>query len=189
MRVQVTVMYSILTMLIGIHHITGQVKKTLLNNTDGNHSELIDRETNAALKDSVYHAGALLFMDLNLDINKLKSTFCLSCHDGSVTSDGHTSSNIGNPESVSKMGVVQNFDHPVAFKYTEELAKSNRNLKDPNSFSVNLKGTIADVLLVDGSIECVTCHNIFFKTEKKQRYNILNEGVGTLLCFECHSIK
>lgn len=180
----------IIIYLLGcIGSVHAQVKELDENKIQENGSKVIGIDSNESPVDSVYHAGALLFMDLGMDYNTLKSTFCLSCHDGAFTSGGHSNTNFGNPPNVSKMAAVLNFDHPVAFDYTKELALSNPSLKDPSSYSPMLSGTIAEILLVDGRVECVTCHNIFFKTGKRKRNDILNENVGTLLCLECHSIR
>lgn len=126
-------------------------------------------------------------MDLNMKARSLKSNFCLSCHDGIVASTGHTSSNVGNLNTIDASGIF-NFDHPVAFEFTRELAFSKSYLNDPYTTPSGLGGTIAEDLLVEGRIECVTCHNIFFKTENQQQYEILNKSnSGSSLCFTCHN--
>ena len=117
----------------------------------------------------------------------LRSTFCLSCHDGITARDGHTTTNFGNPENIDQTSIF-NFNHPIAFEYTSELGNSKHYLNDPNTTPSGLGGTIAEDLLVDGKVECVTCHNIFFNPKDKRKYEVLNKSNnGSGLCLTCHN--
>lgn len=138
--------------------------------------------------DKGYHKGAILVMDLNKDPRKLKSTFCSSCHDGSVASTGHTSTNYGNSENVNP-NTFFSFNHPVAFEYSSGFAASRYYLKDPKTTPSGLGGTIAEDLLVDDRVECVTCHNIFFDTRDQEKSKVWNVGsYFSELCVTCHNI-
>lgn len=142
--------------------------------------------SNEKSTDSIYHEGALLFMDSNLNSRNLKSSFCISCHDGIFVPAGHTTTNIGNPVDIDPMTIFRG-DHPVAFDYTSDMAASKNYLKDPKATLSGLGGTVADDLLVDGRVECVTCHNIFFKRENNKKYEVLNLSNGASgLCLTCH---
>ena len=142
--------------------------------------------SNEISNDSVYHEGALLFMDLNMNARNLKSSFCISCHDGIFITAGHTTTNVGNPEDIDPTAIFRG-DHPVAFAYTSEMALSKNYLRDPKTTLSGLGGTVSDDLLVEGRVECVTCHNIFFKRGKKKKYEVLNlDYGGTRFCLTCH---
>lgn len=137
--------------------------------------------------DSTYHAGALIALDTHEDLRKLKSTFCLSCHDGVFAPQGHTTTNFGNPETIDPTSIFS-FNHPVAFEFSSSLAFSKSYLNDPYTTPSGLGGTIAQDLLVNGYIECVTCHNIFFNPKDLEKYEILNlKNSGSQLCLTCHN--
>ena len=145
-----------------------------------------DLFSNEISNDSVYHAGALLVTKLKQNKIYLRSSFCISCHDGIFITAGHTTTNVGNPEDIDPMAIFR-FDHPVAFDYTSELALSKGYLRDPKTTLSGLGGTVADDLLVEGRVECVTCHNIFFNRENKKKYEVLNISNGASgLCLTCH---
>ena len=142
---------------------------------------------NQVEKKELFHDGALLVLDLNMDARKLKSTFCLSCHDGFFAPEGHTTTNIGNPSSIEHASVLR-FNHPVAFEFTRELAAANHYLNDPYDTASGNGGTIAQDLLIDGRIECITCHNIYYELGETQKYSKLNKSNGQSdLCLTCHN--
>lgn len=137
-------------------------------------------------RDSIYHAGALMVRDLNNNARYLKSSFCVSCHDGIFVPEGHTSTNFGNPSSIDPSSLFS-FNHPVAFEYSSKLAQAKNHLNDPYVTPSGMGGTVADDLMVEGRIECVTCHNIFFKPAMRERFEVLNKSNnGSGLCLTCH---
>ena len=147
-----------------------------------------DIYANQMIIDSDYHKGALLVLDSNKDPRSLKSTFCLSCHDGSLASTGHTTTNFGNPDNVGPSSIFS-FNHPVAFEFSSSFAFSRYYLNDPYTTSSGLGGTIAEDLLVDGWVECITCHNIFFDTRNQDKNKTLSVGeYFSELCMTCHNI-
>lgn len=138
-------------------------------------------------KKANYHEGALLVLDLNMDARKLKSTFCLSCHDGVFATQGHSTTNIGNPENIDGNSIFS-FNHPVAFEYSSKLALSKNYLNDPYTTDSGFGGTVAEDLLVDGKIECITCHNVYYERGETLKYGKLNKSNnGSDLCFMCHN--
>ena len=138
-------------------------------------------------KKEYYHDGALLVLDLNMDARKLKSTFCLSCHDGVFATEGHSTTNVGNPENIDGNSIFS-FNHPVAFEYDSSLALAKTYLNDPYRTESGFGGTVAEDLLVNGKIECVTCHNIYYERGENLKYGKLNKSNdGSDLCFTCHN--
>ena len=143
--------------------------------------------SNQISNDSIFHAGALLLTKLNGNALYLRSSFCLSCHDGVSAIEGHTSTNVGNLENV-ETSTFFSFNHPVAFEFTRSLALSKSYLNDPYNTPSGLGGTVADDLLVEGRIEYVTCHDILFNRKHKEKYEILyKSNNGSALCLTCHT--
>jgi len=177
--------------LVNAQYSTKQIKEGIGNNKIHYNSDKINLDSglssNQISNDSIYHAGALLLTKLNGNALYLRSSFCLSCHDGVSAIEGHTSTNVGNPENV-ETSTFFSFNHPVAFEFTRSLALSKSYLNDPYNTPSGLGGTVADDLLVEGRIECVTCHNILFNSKKKEKYEILyKSNKGSALCLTCHN--
>lgn len=93
---------------------------------------------------------------------------CLSCHDGTVAVDsfgGATGTQfISGP---SNLGTNLTNDHPISFTYDTALATADGGLWDPSSTTVTIgsgaftkTGTISDVLLQDGKLQCAACHDV-----------------------------
>lgn len=108
------------------------------------------------------------------------SKLCLSCHDGTG--------------SYSAPGTGGNFDnditnmHPVSFVYDSALATADGELNDPSA-TTPMGGTIADDLLVDGKVQCSSCHDPH--SSAAVAVNILKisntQGIGGgQLCKTCH---
>lgn len=142
---------------------------------------------NQIMNDTIYHAGVVLVLDLNGKAQYTKSSFCLSCHDGIFVRSGHTDSNVGNPENIKQENIFRG-DHPVAFDYGSGLYLNKDFLNDPYNTPSGFGGTVADDLLVEGRIECVTCHSIIFRDGEKEKYEILvKSNGGSALCLTCHN--
>lgn len=143
--------------------------------------------SNQILRDSVYHAGVLMVLNLNGEARYTRSSFCLSCHDGIFVKSGHSVTNIGNPENIEE-GAIFRFDHPVAFEYSRTLSLEKSYLNDPYSMPSGLGGTVAEDLLVEGRIECVSCHNIMFKEGEMGEYaTLIKNNRRSSLCLTCHN--
>ena len=90
------------------------------------------------------------------------SKLCLSCHDGTMGGDSYTEYHemyaIGDTVH-SKLNMMSN--HPVSVIYNYEVnTLSRRQLNDPNTTMSGLGGTIAQDLLINGKVECTSCHDI-----------------------------
>ncbi len=109
------------------------------------------------------------------------SSECLSCHDGSIASDGGTMS-LNGPKLNS--GVWEHQDqsydgrgssHPIGIDYNEAY---RRNPQEITEIAL-LPRTI---LLPDGKVECVSCHNLY--TREANLLSVTN--FGSRLCLTCH---
>ena len=172
---------------------TNQNEEGIGNYNGPNTTEMTNLDSglssNLSLNDSNYHAGASKALALDMDTRRLTSTYCVSCHDGVLVKASHTTTNFGNPEGSIGLSAIFSFNHPVAFEFTKSLALSKTYLNDPYSTPSGLGGTIAEDLLVDGRVECITCHNIFFSPKHKEKYEVLNKSnESAALCLTCHNI-
>lgn len=138
-----------------------------------------------ASADSVYLSG----------ISKL----CFTCHDGSVASFSHTAEA---EQRFSHSEISMNY-HPVSVLYQSDNLRKTK-LFDPNTTMSGLGGTIADDLLINGRVECTSCHNAHFSTEKTACKSCppvpfkrgISDGSSSLwiandksaLCLICHKI-
>lgn len=126
------------------------------------------------------------------------SKLCLSCHDGTIAVDsfgGATGTNFLNaadPKTVGANGDLSN-DHPISFAYDTALAATDGGLFDPSIATATIgtgaqtkTGTLADVMLLGGQVQCASCHdvhNTFAATQPLLK--ISNAGSG--LCLTCHN--
>lgn len=180
MRCHFNIIFYLVFFFVSAEDVSGQTQSEIHNLDSG-------LTSNQTLNDSIYHAGVILVLDLRGETRYDKSSFCLSCHDGVFVRSGHTNSNVGNPENI-KQGDIFRGDHPVAFEYGRSLYLTKSYLNDPYSTLSGFGGTVAEDLLVEGKIECVTCHNIIFKEGEKRKYEILvKSNSGSALCFTCHN--
>lgn len=125
------------------------------------------------------------------------SKLCLSCHDGSIAIDNYGGTTTGTvyvddaafdglPGSAS--GSALNFgtnldnDHPVSFSYDAVAAADPEVL--PSSTATPIGGTIASRLLVDGRVQCSSCHDVHDVDGNPSLLVITNEG--SALCLVCH---
>ncbi len=126
------------------------------------------------------------------------SKLCLSCHDGSIAVDnygGTTSGSIfvddarfdGPPGQASgaalDFGTSLDNDHPISFLYDPVAASDPEIL--PSSTVTPIGGTIADRLLVDGKVQCTSCHDVHDVDGNPHLLVITN--AGSALCLTCHA--
>lgn len=129
------------------------------------------------------------------------SKLCLSCHDGTVALDNSPGgvtiaarANIGGDTD----GLSD--DHPISFDYTAALASADGALHDPTTKTVTIgsgadskTGTIADVMLIDGQVQCATCHDVHNKfttpavLPATTNYLLRVANNGSNLCLTCHA--
>jgi len=90
------------------------------------------------------------------------SKLCLSCHDGTMGNDSYTefhNSYILPDTGIFKLNMMTS--HPVSIIYHYQEGGISRNkLNDPNTTMSGLGGTIAEDLLINGKVECTSCHDI-----------------------------
>lgn len=129
------------------------------------------------------------------------SKLCLSCHDGTVAVDsfggvqgpGNTEFLIG-PKAVGADGL--NNDHPISFTFDSALATADGALFDPSVKTVTIgsgtktkTGTIADVMLSGGTLQCSSCHDVhnnFTYAQTGSRLLRVTDA-GSAICLTCHN--
>jgi len=124
------------------------------------------------------------------------SKLCLSCHDGSVAVDsfggspGGFSFLTGN-KAVGADGL--NNDHPISFTYDSALAVSDAALNDPATTTVTIgsgsftkTGTINDVMLFGGKLQCSSCHEVHNNFTVGNNLLRVSRS-SSLLCKTCHN--
>jgi predicted CXXCH cytochrome family protein len=117
------------------------------------------------------------------------SSLCLSCHDGTVA-----------PGLVVPYGQI-NITGKMTNLVGTNLANSHPfSLQLPLKDSANLipglasSGTVADptqsVKLINGNIECSTCHNPHIQlTDKRSPAFLVRDNTGGAICFACHTTQ
>ncbi len=112
------------------------------------------------------------------------SLMCLGCH------DGVTALNISH--GPRPPGTAFTDDHPISFVYDAELAARDGSLADPRAAQVTLidseggswRGTIDQLLLEGGRMECVSCHDVHGRYANPGLLKMSNEG--SRFCLTCH---
>lgn len=110
------------------------------------------------------------------------SKLCLSCHDGTLASDN---SNTHKLNSTQNFGNDLRKSHPISFKYDSYLALKDAGLFDPTSSPSGLGGSIHDDLLIDGNLECISCHDIHGINGIKS--HLVKSNNKSRLCLTCHN--
>ena len=75
--------------------------------------------------------------------------------------------------------------HPISFKYDSFLAMKDGELFDPLSTPSGLGGNIHDDLLINGNLECISCHEIHGITRIK--HYLVKSNYRSKLCLTCHN--
>lgn len=128
------------------------------------------------------------------------SKLCLSCHDGTVAYDNTTDGTkmSGNP-AVGRGTNGLSDDHPVSFTYDGTLAGNDGALFNPSKTvtigsGTDVKsGSITDVMLFGGKVECATCHDVHNKftaavvPPATTNYLLRISNAGSNLCLTCHN--
>ncbi len=110
------------------------------------------------------------------------SKLCLSCHDGILAFDN---SGFHRLEPNQILGTDLTDSHPVSFRYDSFLAMKDRGLFDPVTTPSGLGGTIDSDMLVNGNLECISCHDIhgFSNVDKY----LIKSNRKSRLCLTCHN--
>lgn len=126
------------------------------------------------------------------------SKLCLSCHDGSVAVDnygGVTTGTIFVDDAIfdgppgDAVGTGRDFgtnldnDHPISFAY-DPVAAIDPEI-NPSTDPTPIGGTIATRLLVDGKVQCSSCHDVHDVDGNAHLLTITNSGSS--LCLTCHA--
>ena len=106
---------------------------------------------------------ATLFLALTISV---VSADCLTCHDG------------------TKAPAMGN-GHVIGVDYAKQRSQNPDSLRAPNAPS-GLGSTIAADMLVNGKVECQTCH-VPHETETETRYRLRAQILP--LCKSCHILK
>jgi hypothetical protein len=147
------------------------------------------------------------------------SLACLSCHDGTLAiNQGISSVTGGTPVFIdpsAQIGPNLHTTHPISFAYDSALAAADGALEDPLTYKIgdpkptltisvapvpatwsgtSLSGkTINEALLVNGRMECSSCHDVHKQEGASPTSGILarisgndSTGRGSTLCRTCH---
>lgn len=124
------------------------------------------------------------------------SRLCLSCHDGTVGVDsfgGATGATFMSGTKVVGSGGNLSDDHPISIRYDSALALADGSLHDPTTTTVTVglagsktrTGTIEQLMLIDGTIQCTSCHDVHNNfTAGEPLLRIATNG--SQLCLSCH---
>ena len=110
------------------------------------------------------------------------SKLCLSCHDGAMAGDNNGSYMLQSNQVISSdLGT----SHPISFRYDSYLAMKDGELRDPNISLSGLGGTIHDDMLINGNLECVSCHDMH-GMRGTVNY-LIKPNSRSKLCLTCHN--
>ncbi len=125
------------------------------------------------------------------------SVLCLSCHDGTVGVNQYGWASFFAADDPTytvphPTGADLSADHPISFTYDGTLATADGFLADPDVESVTLTafntttqtGSLTDVILFDGKMQCASCHDVHNKYNIEHGLNITK--TGDLICTTCH---
>jgi hypothetical protein len=131
------------------------------------------------------------------------SLLCLSCHDGTVAVDsfgGATGTNfMGTINADANLGTDLSNDHPISITYNATTASADGALHDPTATNVTIgtggdktrTGTIATVMLSNGTVQCSSCHDVhnsFTVPDASGGFPLLKVSKnGSALCLTCHN--
>jgi predicted CXXCH cytochrome family protein len=168
-----------------------------LNGTVGTPTPLWNQKLSSVKTYSVYTSGTMQNTANPSPPLGTDSTLCLSCHDGTVgASVGRSPGNLVAYGRVPMSGTMNSTDifgtnlanmHPISF---------NLPLK-PNSADLvpqltakppSTADTTGAVKLINGNVECTSCHNPHVQNIDKQNANFLAiDNSSGALCGACHS--
>lgn len=122
------------------------------------------------------------------------SKLCLSCHDGAIgtdRSDAATGAMLA--PGLSSLDNTLTNHHPVGLIYDKAVMTAHASLFDPRAKTVTIgtgeqskTGTIESVLLFDGKVECLSCHDVHNTFTVGTRRLLKNLADGRTICLSCH---
>ncbi|MCU7905650.1 MAG: cytochrome C [Candidatus Thiodiazotropha sp. (ex Epidulcina cf. delphinae)] len=124
------------------------------------------------------------------------SKMCLSCHDGTVAVDAYgLSIGAGTPAqqltgNVNLTADLSN-DHPISITYDNV---ADTGLVDPSTTVTvgdaaqgdQISGTIADLMLPGGQVQCNSCHDVHNVRAMPGTKLLRVSNVNSALCTTCH---
>jgi predicted CXXCH cytochrome family protein len=123
---------------------------------------------------------------------------CLSCHDGTVGVDQYGWGAMYAPaDPTYTVPHPQNGDlshaHPISFVYDDALATADGFLVAPSATALNLtafnghvvSGSLEEVLLDRGQLQCSSCHDVHNKFNNPHSLNIPKSQ--DQICTTCHA--
>lgn len=132
-----------------------------------------------AFFNSMKDSGTSLVISGHLDIGRSRgnvdidahSLHCLGCH-----ADGHSA---GGSVSVAQNGVLRHASgsapHPIGRKYADAIRKGG--------FHPEQQLRQKKIMLSDGKISCVSCHEAY----KKEHGKLVGSLNRSALCLSCHA--
>jgi predicted CXXCH cytochrome family protein len=108
---------------------------------------------------------------------------CLSCHDGTIALEA--SGSMPRISSASKVGLDLRNSHPVGFVYDSFLATKDGGLHDPATTDSGLGGTIEEDMLINGRMECSSCHDAHDRSGQPNM--LIKSNARSALCLTCHN--
>ncbi len=96
---------------------------------------------------------------------------CLACHDGTISSN----TDIGGASWEHAGGI--GLSHPVGIPYSNSSRRGKQKYHPENSLPAELK-------LVNGRIECITCHDHY----SKHKGLLVMDNRGSRMCLACHAM-
>ncbi len=129
------------------------------------------------------------------------SKLCLSCHDGVTAIDkfgGRATASFMSGTSGSNVNNKQTDSHPLSIIFDSALAAKNPSLYDPSvrtitigSGGTNIRtGTITELLLPNGRVQCSSCHDVhnnFVGDNSNDQPFLKITKAGSEICLTCHN--
>ena len=122
------------------------------------------------------------------------SKLCLSCHDGTVALESFggngavTTTLIGAVNPLVNVGSNLSDDHPISVTYTDPaLAATTTSVTIGSAGTAELTGTIAELLVPSGSVECSSCHDVHNTYTVATTPLLKMTNAGSALCQTCHA--
>lgn len=97
---------------------------------------------------------------------------CMSCHDGSLSSNGDVK--ITGEHGFALSPTNGQGSHPIGIKYKRAM-RSQGGLRPPSLLD-------PAIMLINGKVGCASCHNIYSKEPKL----LTMSNRGSALCLSCH---
>ncbi|MBI5095243.1 MAG: cytochrome C [Candidatus Hydrogenedentes bacterium] len=130
------------------------------------------------------------------------SKLCLSCHDGTIAVDSFAGKTGTRFADFGNFGTDLSRHHPISFAYDSALASEDGKLHNPATKDSGLGGTIETDLLVDGQLECTSCHDVHVSRHSAgcagchagsghpfttRSLSLRKSNAGSALCLTCHA--